>query len=240
MEFDEGYYFGLGVFETMYVHEGRCVMAERHIDRMTSSLEALGIANRISTEDLDRIVSDGDLDGMVLKVCVSDKNIDISTRQFAYTVEDYRDGFRLCYSSVMRNETSIFTYIKSLQYGDNITEKRKAISLGFDEPVFLNSKGEICEGATSNIFFCKDGRMFTPPMSCGLLPGIMRDRIMERHDVTMSVIRPEEISDFNSCFVTNSVFGIMPVRSLGETSFDNIDIPTRLQSEYIEDMRNGL
>ncbi len=240
MEFDEGYYFGLGVFETMYVHDGRCVMAERHIERMVSSLESLGIANRISAEDLDRIVSDGELDGMVLKVCVSDKNIDISSRHFAYTEEDYRDGFMLCYSSVTRNETSFFTYIKSLQYGDNITEKRKAISLGFDEPVFLNSKGEICEGATSNIFFCREEHIFTPRMSCGLLPGIMRDRIMEKHDVTISVIRPEEVSSFDSCFITNSVFGIMPVRSLGEVSFEDMQISSELQSEYIEDMRNGL
>lgn len=240
MEFDEGYYFGLGAFETMYVHKGRCVMAERHIDRMTSALETLGIENGISKCDLDAVVSDGHLDGRVLKVSVSEKNIDFTDRAFSYTPENYKQGFRLCYSSVMRNETSIFTYIKSLQYGDNILEKRKAVSLGFEEPIFLNSKGQICEGSTSNIFFCRKGKMITPSVSCGMLPGIMRDYIIENHDVSITAIMPEDVTDFDSCFITNSVFGIMPVRSLGETCFSDFEIPVKLQHDYIERMKNGL
>ena len=62
----------------------------------------------------------------VLKITVSEKNIDIGIRDNRYCKEDYEKGFLTEFSKIRRNETSPFTYHKTLNYGDCITEKRNA------------------------------------------------------------------------------------------------------------------
>ena len=52
-------------------------------------------------------------------------------------------------------------------------ERLKQIT-GCDEVLFFNENGELCEGSFTNVFIVEDGRMFTPPITCGLLPGILR------------------------------------------------------------------
>ncbi len=49
---------------------------------------------------------------------------------------------------------------------------------GFDDALFLNLRGEVTEGAISNVFIEKDGRWFTPPVECGLLPGVFRRHLL--------------------------------------------------------------
>ena len=77
------------------------------------------------------------------------------------------------FSSVRRNETSPLTAYKTLNYGDCILENRQAHGLGMNERIFLNTKGQISEGTVSNIFFVRSGKLYTPDLSCGLLPGIL-------------------------------------------------------------------
>lgn len=70
-----------------------------------------------------------------------------------------------------RNETSPLVYHKTLNYGDCILEKRAAAAAGINEKVFVNTKGQISEGTVSNIFFVRKNMIYTPQLSCGLLPG---------------------------------------------------------------------
>ena len=93
----------------------------------------------------------------MLKIVASEENILFLTRENHYGPADYEKGFHLAYTKVRRNETSPLTYRKSLNYGDCILEKRAVRGSDIQEPVFLNTRGEIAEGATSNLFFVKDG-----------------------------------------------------------------------------------
>lgn len=136
------------------------------------------------------------------------------------------------FSEVRRNESSPFTYHKTLNYGECILEKRQAAVRGLDEVVFLNGKGEICEGAVSNVFFVRKGKVFTPEISCGLLPGIMRGYVMECCDVEERKILPDSLEEFEECFVTNSLMGIMPVSRLGTCEFARRDTAKYLQEKY--------
>ena len=240
MEHDDGFSFGIGAFETMSVVKGRCVMARDHISRLTSALEDLGIARRISEQDIAEVVSDGHLDGMVLKVEVSERNTIFSDRPNPYDDARHSRGFDLCVSDVRRNETSPFTFMKTLQYGDSITEKRKAMSNGFDESLFLNSRGEICEGATTNIFFTDGDRIVTPPIACGLLPGTLRAYVVRNFDVTETVLRMDDLDRFDGCFVTNSLMGAMPVNSIGSICFGSRAVAETVQRTYVKDVDAGL
>ena len=59
MEHDEGYSFGMGVFETMLVRGDRCILLERHLDRLRHGLDALGIDVDFDPSVIDRAVSGG-------------------------------------------------------------------------------------------------------------------------------------------------------------------------------------
>lgn len=240
MEHDDGFSFGIGAFETMLVMDGRCVMFGRHMERLRSALEVLGVGNRIDPAGIEAAVADGHLDGRVLKVEVSERNVILSDRAVPYSEGDYVRGFRIRLSAVRRNETSPFTYIKSLQYGDSIMEKRRAVAEGFDEPLFLNGRGEICEGATTNIFFAEGDRLFTPAVGCGLLPGTVRAYVIERFGADEGVFRPEDLDRFDGCFVTNSVLGVMPVASLGDMVFRDRTVCSEVRMTYQEDLHRGL
>ena len=83
---------------------------------------------------------------------------------------------------------------------------------GFADVLFLNMRGEVTEGAISNIFIAKDGRWFTPPVSCGLLAGIYRRHMLEtRSGVEERVLYPEDLKTADAVYLTNAVRGLQRV-----------------------------
>lgn len=70
--------------------------------------------------------------------------------------------------------------------------------------------------------------IYTPQLSCGLLPGILREYVMSKFSVVETIIYPDELMYYEECFVTNSLMGVMPVRQLG-----NICFPHRTRAEEV-------
>ena len=84
-----------------------------------------------------------------------------------------------------------------------------AAQAGFDDVLFLNLRGEVTEGAISNIFIEKDGRIFTPPIECGLLAGVQRRSILEmRPDVEERVLSIEDLRQADAIYLSNAVHGL--------------------------------
>ncbi len=238
---DDGYWFGLGAFETIWVKHNTAVFLDEHLNRLKKSALFLGFlkdetsANQwilVRKQEISDYLKENPMENGVLKLTFSDKNLSLTSRKNTYTKEQYEKGFALDYSKILRNETSPFTYMKTLNYADNILEKRLAKQRGYDEPVFLNTKGELSEGATTNLFFVSDEKLFTPALSCGLLDGIVRQYVLKHYEVEECVIRPEQISDFDEMFVTNSLLGIMPVCRLGEHKFTRRTVTNQLMQTY--------
>lgn len=88
-------------------------------------------------------------------------------------------------------------------------ELRKAREAGFDEVLFLNERGELTEGAISNVFLEISGRLYTPPAECGLLEGVYRRRILSdrRRRASERVLFPEDLQKADKIILTNSVRG---------------------------------
>lgn len=233
---DEGYYYGLGIFETIGVEQGKPLFLENHFARFLWSAKFLGL--EISMEEVRKKVyrclqeEDMKQGRKVIKVTASQCNLLVDSRENLYDEEDYQKGFITDISHVRRNETSPFTYHKTLNYGECIHEKRSSKVKGVDEPVFLNTKGAFAEGASSNLFFIREGRIVTPPVSCGLLPGVMRSHVLESYAVKEQVIYPEEMESCEEMFLTNSLLGIMPVRSLGAYHFPSTKRGRQMREEY--------
>lgn len=231
---DEGYYFGIGAFETMALEEGEPVFFDQHMDRLEGAVKYFGIPfERKTTEKMVWKYLDDNKEKLsghdALKTAVSEKNFVISVRPNPYAGKDSDTRVRTEYSKIRRNETSPLTYHKTLNYAENLMERRKAAQQGFDEAVFLNGKGEITEGTVSNVFFIKDGKIYTPPVSCGMLPGIMREYVCRSFQAEETVIRPEDIELYDEMFLTNSLMGVMPAESLGEHRFHSVKTAQRLR-----------
>ncbi len=69
-------------------------------------------------------------------------------------------------------------YVKSMERSFLNEEREIAKVQGYDEVIFLNRKEEISEGSVSNIFCVKGSHVFTPPVSSGLLNGILRQYLL--------------------------------------------------------------
>lgn len=257
---DEGFQFGLGAFETIAVEAGKPIFLDKHLKRLERAAEFLYLGTLsergITEKQILRYLEEqaqlpesranfanmtqlpesrenfSDITHCALKIMLSKENVVFSMRANPYTPERYEKGFVLDISPVKRNETSSLVYYKTMNYGDCILEKRNAAAAGVDERLFLNTKDQICEGTVSNIFFVKQGKLYTPDTRCGLLPGILREYICETQHVEEAIIYPEDLKEYEECFVTNSLMGIMPVRQIEETSFTEEKVTQTLLAKY--------
>lgn len=81
----------------------------------------------------------------------------------------------------------------------------------FDE-IFFNEKGELTEGARSNIILEIGGEWYTPPVESGLLNGILRQRLIKQGKVKEKKLYPEDLKKAQKIYCINSVRGIVEVK----------------------------
>ena len=156
---DEGIFFGKGVFETILFLE-KPIFLKEHIERLKSGMEKLGL------EELEE-----------------EMLLDYISLNFIYKKEDYIKGSSLKLSKVIRNSTSLLSYVKSTNYIENIIEKDKANKEGFKDTLFLNEKGYVAETSCANIFIVKNNKIYTPKISCNRF----EDKNYKNSDIIKSV-----------------------------------------------------
>jgi para-aminobenzoate synthetase/4-amino-4-deoxychorismate lyase len=96
--------------------------------------------------------------------------------------------------------------------------ERMSAQTGCDEVLFANERGELTEGTRTNVFVRRGERLFTPPISCGLLDGTLRQEIIScfRNKVTETVLHRSDLAIADEVLLGNSVRGLMsalPVES---------------------------
>ena len=82
--------------------------------------------------------------------------------------------------------------------------------------LFLNDRGELTEGSRTNLFVERGGRLLTPPVSCGLLNGTLRQELLDTRpgEVVEAVLRPEDLASAERIYLGNSVRGLVAARPL--------------------------
>ncbi len=241
IQLDDGYQFGLGAFETICLKRGKPILLDWHLQRLNAALKFFYIKKELSEKDvlgwletqlLFNKISIPDLHAM--KIMVSSKNTIFKFRNNPYSENYYKKGFKLSYSNILRNETSPLVYHKTINFGDNILAKKLIYDKVSNEVIFLNTKGEICEGSLSNIFFVKESQIYTPKVSCGLLPGIVRRFLITHLQVKEISIYPKDVYQMDECFITNSLMGIMPVISFEDKQYFNNVITKECMKFYFD------
>ncbi len=229
---DRGFLYGLGVFETLLVKEGKPIFLKAHIDRLNKGLKTLNIEQSLSEEEVRGQIETLQAETCAVRISVSDQNQVLTTRPVTYKSEDYESGFSLKISEITRNPKSHVTYIKSLNYIDNGLERERAIEEGFNEVLFLNGDGFVAEGSTTNVFWMKDGKLYTPAIECGLLEGVMRRWVMSQHPVVEGHFSLDSLLTCEGAFLTNSLMGIMKVNQIGDMAIGQHPITQKIQSLY--------
>jgi len=241
--FDRGFLYGDGVFETMRSYNGRVFMLKEHIDRLTIALKILKIKipyNKITLSKLvQKSVQINKAHNAYVKLLVArgvgstgidlapnqKPTITIYTKRLNEVVYDKirKKGLQVKFACISRNENSFTSRIKNLNYLNNILARQEAREAGFDEAIFLNTKGFVAEAATSNIFMIKNGKVFTPPPTSGLLPGITRQAVIgiikkyTKNKLYEKNVTPTILLNADELFLTNSGFEIIPVVKVGNT-----------------------
>lgn len=90
---------------------------------------------------------------------------------------------------------------------------RAELPPGVDEALLLNERGEICEGTITNVFVEADGVLLTPPLTSGLLPGVLRADLLAAGTAREALIRPADLAEAE-VFVGNALRGLIPARML--------------------------
>ncbi|WP_176556176.1 aminotransferase class IV family protein [Rubellimicrobium rubrum] len=87
-------------------------------------------------------------------------------------------------------------------------QARAALPAGIEEWLFLNERGEVCEGTITTLFFDRGEGWRTPPLACGCLPGILREEMLEQ-GAREEVLRAEDLPRVRLA-VGNALRGLVP------------------------------
>ena len=92
-------------------------------------------------------------------------------------------------------------------------EYEKYASAGYYDVVFVNELGQVTEGSFNNIFIRKNGVWYTPPVSCGLIPGIQRRHLLESKEISAreKILTVLDLHDADEIFLVNAIRGIRKV-----------------------------
>ncbi|MDZ5010716.1 4-amino-4-deoxychorismate lyase, partial [Clostridium perfringens] len=132
---DSGFFFRRGDFETILIKKTPIFLRE-HINRLNNGIKTLKIGEPLEENYIMSIIKEINIQNCALKIAVTEKNIILEPREVLYKSGDYIRGFSLKTSNIIRNSTSKLTYIKSLNYLDNILERESALKEGYDEVLF--------------------------------------------------------------------------------------------------------
>lgn len=91
-------------------------------------------------------------------------------------------------------------------------QARAALPEGLDELLFLNTRGEICEGTITNVFLERDGELLTPALFSGLLPGVLREEMLAKGRVKEAVLTEADLRAAERLWVGNSLRGLIPAQ----------------------------
>lgn len=230
--------YGRGVFTTLAVVEGEPFLWEKHWRRLTQNASALGIDLSVHSEKsvhdaLLNSIGESRIDSGRARLTFSDESHSRiwSDREGKKTslsiiVAERRavpDYFKLTVSPHRINTTSPLAGIKSCNYLDHLLALEQATNRGFHEAIRLNERDEVASACMANVFWARDGELFTPSLRTGCLPGTTREYVLENVDCKEVVTGIEELGNADRIFLTSAGLGIANVTEFNGRRLDTSD-----------------
>ena len=228
---DRGLLSGAGVFETVSVRDGIPFMLDRHLDRLRASgkIAAIGVPwsdvelNAACSETIAAAQADPTTSRngwLRLRLTITGGSGTGGPRLLvAVSPDEPRPAITSVVTSPWPvNEMGPLVGAKVTSRHDYTLALADAHARGADEAVLVNSHGMLVEASTANVFLVVAGRLSTPSLATGCLPGVTRSLVMEgvvvneRDDLTIDDLRLS-----TEAFLTSTTRGVQPITSVDGT-----------------------
>lgn len=236
---DRGFTLGDGLFETVLAEGGDLVRPDAHLDRLTAGCASLGLPapdRALALNLMRQALADSGLGAARAAVRLTltagsggrglDRPAQLQPRLVATAAAAPRPmtPARLVTASVRRNDQSPAARLKTLSYLDNVLARAEAQAAGADEALMLNTRGELACAAAANLFWIDGGKLFTPALSCGVLAGTARARVLTVAaglgvEVCEARSMPGALAAAEAAFLTNALVGLRPAAELDGQAF---------------------
>lgn len=118
----------------------------------------------------------------------------------------------VCVAARRTDPADCFLFHKTTHRGLYDATLASAARAGFADALFFNTHGEVTEGAISNILIEKEGRWYTPPISCGVLPGVYRCYLLKtRPEIEEKSVTLDELTNADAVYICNALRGLRRV-----------------------------
>lgn len=258
--YDHGLLYGDGCFEGIRAYNGRVFKLGAHLRRMYASADQIRLSIPFSPDEIAQAIREtlaaNDLrDGYIRLVatrgvgtlglnpflCPTPTVFVIADKISLYPDDLYKNGMKVITAERPRNDVrALDPSIKSLNYLNNILAKIEAIDAGVLEAVMLNGEGYVAECTGDNIFMIKDGAIYTPPVSAGILEGVTRKFVVDLcNELSIScstkMFRLDELKAADEIFLTGTAAEVIAVTQIDDDRIGDGSVgpvTTRLMTEF--------
>ncbi|MBO6860823.1 branched-chain amino acid aminotransferase [Roseibium sp.] len=252
-----GLHYGSSVFEGERAYGGRIFKSEEHTERLLASARMLGFEIPYTAEQINaakeetlarmnltdayiRPVAWRGSEMMGISAQHNTIHLAIATWEWPsyFKPEERLKGIRLDMAEYRRPAPATAPYKAKAAglYMICTISKHAAEAKGYTDALMLDWRGQVAEATGANVFFVKDGKIHTPTPDCFLngitrqtVIGLARDRGIE---VVERVIMPEELPEFEQCFVTGTAAEVTPVSEIAGNTYQVGDIIKTLMQDY--------
>jgi len=206
-----GFNPGFELIETLRLEQGDYPFLELHLQRLSSSAVALGFACPVSgIRDAlrQRAVESGVGLYRVRLTLAHSGTWKMTSAAFS---DDSSPKQAIVATEVLDPAEYLLRHKTSARSRYDRVLKSLEGSAGAFDAIFLNVRGEVCEGARSNVFVERDGLLLTPPPCCGLLPGVLRRHLLESGRAVERVLTREYLLGDAPVYLGNALRGLVRV-----------------------------
>lgn len=231
---DRGLAYGDGLFETLSVTHGVPRLLSRHLARLQSGAQRLGLPLDIPTLTAELAAFCRELGNGVAKLIITRgeglrgyappaecqaRRILLGSPPASYPPGNAEQGVRLFPCQTRLAEQPALAGLKHLNRLEQVIARGEWQDPAYAEGLMCDSSGRVIEGVYSNLFLVRDGQLLTAELSrCGVA-GVMRAELLAQAvalgvDVQVRDISRDELLAADEVFLCNSLYGIWPVREL--------------------------
>ncbi|EEY98543.1 aminodeoxychorismate lyase [Vibrio sp. RC586] len=247
---DRSFQYGDGCFTTILTKYGQIQLWPQHKARLQACLDALHITqpdwSRV-IEGLESMICPDAKAGLKIHISrgvggrgysptqVSESSVTISAFPFPSHYEQWRQtGVALGICEQRMGLNPLLAGYKHNNRLEQILLKREMDLAGFDDGICLDIHGRVIETTVANLFWCKDGHIFTPCLNNAGVAGIARRCVM---DIAKLLGWPVVIDEFalesmlaaDEVFITNALLEVAPVKQIGAQQYTIGSMTRRIQ-----------
>jgi len=254
--------YGDGIFETLRVAWGKIPLGKYHFNRCFHGMNVMGF-------DIPALFTAENLEKNILDLCKKNNHLESARVRInffrgdggLYDPESHRLNYIIQtwalpenYKEINNNGLALTAYPLGRKSRDPLSNLKSNSALIYvlaakfakeqkcNEALVLNDAHNVADATIANIFWIKDGEIFTNPLSEGIVAGVMRQYIIDtllREGITVTErpVNTDQILFADEIFTTNALYGIRWVGSFGEKKF-GMERTSRLYHDLIKPLFN--